>query len=56
MADITKAIILLAGYGTRRLPITKAIEKCMLPIGNRPVVDYVVQDCLVPASPTSPLW
>ena len=43
---ITKAIIPVAGWGTRRLPITKAIEKCMLPIGNRPVVDYVVQDCL----------
>lgn len=44
--SITKAIIPVAGWGTRRLPITKAIEKCMLPIGNRPLVDYVVQDCL----------
>lgn len=44
---ITKAIIPVAGWGTRRLPITKSIEKCMLPIGNRPVVDYVVQDCLL---------
>jgi len=44
--QITKAIIPVAGWGTRRLPITKAIEKCMLPIGNRPVVDYVVQDCI----------
>ena len=43
---ITKAIIPVAGWGTRRLPVTKAIEKCMLPIGNRPVVDYVVQDCI----------
>ena len=43
---ITKAIIPVAGYGARRLPISKAIEKCMLPIGNRPIVDYVVQDCL----------
>lgn len=43
---ITKAIISVAGWGTRRLPITKAIEKCMLPIGNRPLVDYVVQDCI----------
>lgn len=42
---ITKAIIPVAGWGTRRLPITKAIEKCMLPIGNRPLVDYVVKDC-----------
>ncbi len=44
--NITKAIIPVAGWGTRRLPITKAIEKCMLPVGNRPVVDYVVQDCV----------
>jgi len=43
---ITKAIIPVAGYGVRRLPITKSIEKCMLPIGNRPLVDYVVQDCI----------
>jgi len=42
----TKAIIPVAGYGTRRIPITKAIEKCMLPILNHPVVDYVVQDCI----------
>ena len=43
---ITKAIIPVAGWGTRRLPITKTIEKCMLPVGNRPIVDYVVQDCI----------
>lgn len=43
---ISKAIIPVGGWGSRRLPITKAIEKCMLPIGNRPIVDYVVQDCI----------
>ena len=43
---ITKAIIPVAGWGTRRLPITKIIEKCMLPIGNRPIVDYIVEDCV----------
>ena len=32
---IQKAIIPVAGYGTRRLPITKAVEKCMLPVLNR---------------------
>jgi len=46
MSIVTKAIIPVAGWGTRRLPITKAIEKCMLPVGNRPVVDYVVRDCI----------
>ena len=44
--SITKAIIPVAGWGTRRLPITKAVEKCMLPIGNRPIVDYIVEDCV----------
>jgi UTP--glucose-1-phosphate uridylyltransferase len=43
---ITKAIIPVAGWGTRMLPITKAIEKCMLPVGTRPVIDYIVQDVL----------
>lgn len=42
--NITKAIIPVAGWGTRMLPITKSIEKCMLPVGTRPVIDYVVQD------------
>ena len=42
--NVTKAIIPVAGWGTRMLPITKAIEKCMLPVGTRPVIDYVVQD------------
>jgi len=45
-APVRKAIIAVAGFGTRWLPLTKAIEKCMLPIGNRPVIDYVVEDCL----------
>jgi len=44
--EIKKAIIPVAGWGTRRLPITKIIEKCMLPIGNRPIVDYIVEDCV----------
>lgn len=44
--NVTKAIIPVAGWGTRRLPITKAIEKCMLPIGNIPVIDFVVRDCI----------
>lgn len=46
MATVTKAIIPVAGWGTRRLPITKAVDKCMLPVGNRPIVDYVVRDCI----------
>ena len=41
---ITKAIIPVAGWGTRRLPITKVVEKSMLPVGNRPIVDYPIQE------------
>ena len=40
------AVILTAGWGTRRLPITKTIEKNMLPVGNRPLIDFAVQDAL----------
>lgn len=44
--NCTKAIIAVAGFGTRRLPITKSIQKSMLPVCNRPIVDYVVEDCV----------
>jgi UTP--glucose-1-phosphate uridylyltransferase len=37
----------VAGYGSRRLPISKAIEKCMLPICNRPIIDYAVEECVL---------
>ena len=43
---ITKAIIPVAGWGTRRLPITKIIEKSMLPVGNRPLVYNSVQELI----------
>ena len=46
MPNITKAIIPVAGWGTRRLPITKIIEKSMLLVGNRPLVDYSVQELI----------
>lgn len=44
--NIKKALITSAGFGTRFLPITKTIQKEMLPILNRPLVDYVVEDCI----------
>lgn len=43
---IKKALITSAGYGTRLLPITKTIQKEMLPILNRPIIDYIVSDCV----------
>ena len=41
-----KAIIPAAGMGTRFLPATKAIPKEMLPVGNKPVIQYVVEEGL----------
>lgn len=41
---ITKAIIPAAGYGTRFLPQTKAMPKEMLPIIDKPVIQYVVEE------------
>lgn len=46
MKKINKAIIATAGFGTRFLPITKTIQKEMLPILDRPIVDYIVEDCI----------
>jgi len=43
---VTTAVIMAAGYGTRMLPVTASIPKVLLPILNRPVVDYVVDDCI----------
>jgi UTP--glucose-1-phosphate uridylyltransferase len=41
---ITKAVIPAAGFGTRFLPQTKAMPKEMLPIVDKPVIQYVVED------------
>jgi UTP--glucose-1-phosphate uridylyltransferase len=39
-----KGVILAAGYGTRFLPVTRCIPKEMLPIIDRPAIDFVVQE------------
>jgi len=41
---VRKAIIPLAGLGTRLLPATKAVPKGMLPLIDKPVVQYVVEE------------
>ncbi len=45
MKTIKKAVISCAGFGTRFLPLSKTIQKEMLPIINRPVIDYIIKDC-----------
>ena len=42
----TKAIITDAGFASRFLPITKTIPKAMLPLGNRPIMQLVVEECI----------
>jgi UTP--glucose-1-phosphate uridylyltransferase len=43
---IRKAVIPAAGYGTRFLPVTKAIPKEMIPIVDKPVIQYIVEEAL----------
>lgn len=46
MQKIRKAIIPAAGFGTRFLPQTKAMPKEMLPIVDKPVIQYVVEEAV----------
>ncbi|ONH25831.1 UTP--glucose-1-phosphate uridylyltransferase [Pseudofrankia asymbiotica] len=41
---VTKAVIPAAGLGTRFLPATKAVPKEMLPVVDRPAIEYVVEE------------
>jgi len=43
-APIVKVVVPVAGMGTRLLPATKSQPKEMLPVGRRPVVQYVVEE------------
>lgn len=44
MSAVTKAVVPVAGLGTRFLPITKATPKEMLPIVDKPAIQYVVEE------------
>ncbi len=41
---VKKAVIPVAGLGTRMLPASKAIPKCMLPLYNLPIIHYIVKE------------
>lgn len=43
---VRKAIITDAGFASRYLPITKTVPKAMLPLGNRPIMQFVVEECV----------
>lgn len=43
---IRKAIITVAGFGTRFLPATKAQPKAMLPLVDKPIVQYLVEEAV----------
>jgi UTP--glucose-1-phosphate uridylyltransferase len=44
MPKITKAVIPAAGFGTRMLPAAKAVPKELLPVLDRPTIQYVVEE------------
>ena len=46
MAKITKAVIPAAGYGTRMLPLTKALPKEMVPIVDKPSIQYIAEEAV----------
>ena len=46
MSKITKAVFPVAGLGTRFLPATKASPKEMLPVVDKPLIQYGVEEAL----------
>jgi UTP--glucose-1-phosphate uridylyltransferase len=44
MAKVKKAVVAAAGFGTRFLPQTKAMPKEMLPLVDKPIIQYVVEE------------
>jgi len=43
--EVRKAVIPAAGFGTRMLPAAKAVPKELLPVLDRPTIQYVVEEC-----------
>lgn len=46
MGIITKAVFPVAGFGTRFLPATKAMPKELLPIVDKPLIQYAVEEAI----------
>ncbi|HEX8917183.1 MAG TPA: sugar phosphate nucleotidyltransferase, partial [Chloroflexota bacterium] len=43
---VRKAVIPVAGFGTRFLPATKAVPKAMLPVVDKPIIQYIVESAV----------
>ena len=43
---VRKAVIPVAGFGTRMLPVTKSIPKEMLPLVDKPLIHFIVEECV----------
>ena len=43
---ITHAVIPVAGFGTRMLPLSKSVPKELLPLGNKPAIHYVIEEAI----------
>lgn len=46
LKPVTKAVIPAAGFGTRFLPATKSLPKEMLPVVDKPVIQYIVEEAV----------
>lgn len=46
MLSVTKAVFPVAGFGTRFLPATKAMPKELLPIIDKPIVQFAVEEAV----------
>ena len=44
--SLKKVVIPIAGLGTRMLPATKAIPKEMLPVVDKPIIQYIVEEAV----------
>ena len=54
--SVTKAVIPAAGLGTRFLPATKAQPKEMLPIVDKPLIQYAVEEAVAAGITEIPEW
>ena len=46
MMNVRKAVIPVAGFGTRFLPVTKAVPKALLPVLDTPVIHLAVEEAV----------